>query len=406
MSKIESIKSYSGQQLDTIFFRPMLTGSNAEQLGIKVMYNMPVPTTLHFWKRDGNILRRYSSSGWTGGVPADKYQKQIKLHKVKAEVGYSADNYFSTVYELITGRADVNLDDLSGTELEQAETSLFRASIAESVRATMWYGNTERSGELNTFDGFVKQIVTDSEDEEIRHFAYIPDGEKGWAEALLKRLWDNSTEELRALRSEGQLAFFVTTDVYNAYEEELDSVAIEAAYLAKQNGREGLYYRGIPVVDVQLNGYKEAISDLPDSFAILTDRRNLALAVNTSDMPGTEVRMWYNPDLMENRQRAIFMAGCDYLLPELVTFAVGAPIARVKATLEDDMVMVEGYCPTDMAWVQEILVYAYDSTGEPVVEGESLPIEMGEFVHEVEVGGATSVRLAIKSEGDAIFFLD
>jgi hypothetical protein len=109
---------------------------------------------------------------------------------------------------------------------------------------------------------------------------------------------------------------------------------------------------------------------------------------------------------MENRQRAIFMAGCDYLLPELVTFAVGAPIARVKATLEDDMVMVEGYCPTDMAWVQEILVYAYDSTGEPVVEGESLPIEMGEFVHEVEVGGATSVRLAIKSEGDAIFFLD
>ena len=80
MSKIESIKSYSGQQLDTIFFRPMLTGSNAEQLGIKVMYNMPVPTTLHFWKRDGNILRRYSSSGWTGGVPADKYQKQIMLH--------------------------------------------------------------------------------------------------------------------------------------------------------------------------------------------------------------------------------------------------------------------------------------------------------------------------------------
>lgn len=29
--------------------------------------------------------------------------------------------------------------------------------------------------------------------------------------------------------------------------------------------------------------------------------------------------MWYNPDLMENRQRAIFMAGCDYLLPELVS---------------------------------------------------------------------------------------
>ena len=60
---------------------------------------------------------------------------------------------------------------------------------------------------------------------------------------------------------------------------------------------------------------------MPQTFALLTDRRNLALAVNTADFPGTEVRMWYNPDLMENRQRAVFMAGCDYLLPELVSMA-------------------------------------------------------------------------------------
>jgi hypothetical protein len=370
------------------------------------MYNMPVPTTLNFWRRSGDILQPYGA-GWNGSKAADRYQKSIDMSKVKAEIAYSAADYFSMVYELITNRADVNMDDLSGTELEAAETELFRQAIAESIRATMWLGNTERAnGSLSTFNGLLKAIHADREEMTYSTYEASELAIEGFVEATLRQMLADAPEELRALKSEGQLAFFVTTDVYNAYEEELDSVAIEAAYLAKQNGREGLYYRGIPVVDVQLNGYKEAISDLPGSFAILTDRRNLALAVNTSDMPGTEVRMWYNPDLMENRQRAIFMAGCDYLLPELVTFAVGAPIARVKATLEDDMVMVEGYCPTDMAWVQEILVYAYDSTGEPVVEGESLPIEMGEFVHEVEVGGATSVRLAIKSEGDAIFFLD
>ena len=32
-------------------------------------------------------------------------------------------------------------------------------------------------------------------------------------------------------------------------------------------------------------------------------------------------QMWYTPDQMENRQRAVFMAGCDYLLPELVSMA-------------------------------------------------------------------------------------
>ena len=66
------------------------------------------------------------------------------------------------VYETIAGRSDVNLDDLSGTELEAAETSLFREAVAESIRATMWLGDTERNGQLATFDGFVKRLLADS----------------------------------------------------------------------------------------------------------------------------------------------------------------------------------------------------------------------------------------------------
>ena len=31
--------------------------------------------------------------------------------------------------------------------------------------------------------------------------------------------------------------------------------------------------------------------------------------------------MWYTPDLMENRQRAVFMAGCDVLDETLMTYA-------------------------------------------------------------------------------------
>lgn len=40
MSKIISNpKSYSGQELATTFFRPMLAGDSAEKLAIRVMYN-------------------------------------------------------------------------------------------------------------------------------------------------------------------------------------------------------------------------------------------------------------------------------------------------------------------------------------------------------------------------------
>lgn len=394
MSKIEQIKSYEGQNLDTIFFRPMLTGANAEELGIKVMYNTPVPTTLHFWKRNGDILRKYTSSGWSGGEPATKLQKTINLSKVKAEMAYSAEDYFSTVFELIAARSDVNFEDLSGTELEEAETNLFRASIAESIRSTMWYGNTLRSsGVLGTFDGFLKRFMDDdctenpvSGENAMVRLGYIPNHKEGWAEALLKQLWDNSTDQLRALRSEGQLAFFVSTDVYNAYEEELDGVAIEAAYLAKQSGREALYYRGIPVIDLRLSGYASKVAgDMPTSFAFLTDRRNLALAVNTSDFPGTEVRMWYNPDVMENRQRAIFMAGCDFLFPELVTVAFGVGLVGLESQIsENQFSMIAGVegAGEQLCWVESFYLNLINPSGEVVVEKEPMAVSAGSISYD------------------------
>ncbi len=322
MSKlIENPKTYSGRELETIFFRPMLNGPDALDLGIKVMYNMPVPTTLNFWRRSGDILQPYGA-GWNGSKAADRYQKSIDMSKVKAEIAYSAADYFSMVYELITNRADVNMDDLSGTELESAETELFRQAIAESIRATMWLGNTERAnGSLNTFNGLLKAIHNDREEMTYSTYEASEVATEGFVEATLRQMLADAPEELRALKSEGQLAFFCTSDIYNAYENSLDSVVLDAAYEAKQAGRTGLSMRGVPVIDLQLSKYSQQINDLPKSFIILTDRRNLALAVNTADFPGTEIRMWYNPDQMENRQRAVFMAGCDYLLPELMSYA-------------------------------------------------------------------------------------
>ncbi len=324
MSKIQQNKNYTGADLETIFFRPILSGPDAQSLGIKIMYNMPVPTTLHFWKRDGDILQKFTQGGWNGSAASSKFQKTIELHRVKAEVGYGADDYFNLVFAKIVADSNVNMDDLSGTNLEQAETALFKESIAESIRATMWLGKKDRStNKFATFDGFIQRIQSDIESGEtqIKRSVITPSSDPDSAETILKKLWDNSNPILREFKSQGNLVYLVTSDIYAKYEEALDNVALDSAYLAKQNGREGLSYRGIPVIDLQLSGYLSQISDLPPSFAILTDRRNLALAVNTANFPGTEVKMWYNPDVMENRQRAVFMAGCDYLLPELISFA-------------------------------------------------------------------------------------
>ena len=157
MGLIENPKTYTGRDLETIFFRPMFTGENAEQLGIRMLYNMPVPTTIQMWSPKSDILQEYES-GWRGGNSAIRQQKTIELFKVKAETGFTSADYFHQVFENIVGRADVNLDDLTGTELEQAETEMFRRAIAESVRVTMWIGDVE-AARYNRFNGFLKQLI-------------------------------------------------------------------------------------------------------------------------------------------------------------------------------------------------------------------------------------------------------
>lgn len=316
---ISNPKTYEGNDLETVFFRPLTTGPNAMDLGIRMMYNMPVPTTLNFWKRGSDLLQKYSA-GWDGSAAADKYQKLIELYKVKAEMGYAAEDYFSMVYERIVGRADVNLGDLSGTELEEAETALFRETIAESIRATMWVGDSSRVSGFNTFDGFFKRLIDDTGVAvgDVKNVAMTAMTVAGNAEKLFKAIYAAAPAELRSMKADGNLVLLVTRDVAENYEESLLTGSMDSVRAAKINGIDRLCYRGIPVVDIQMDSYLTAVADQPTSWAILTDSRNLAVAVNTSDFPGSEVSMWYNPDEMENRQRATFMAGCDYLLPELI----------------------------------------------------------------------------------------
>ena len=41
MSFIENAKTYTGRDLETIFFRPMLSGQSALDLGVRILYNRP-----------------------------------------------------------------------------------------------------------------------------------------------------------------------------------------------------------------------------------------------------------------------------------------------------------------------------------------------------------------------------
>ena len=219
MTYLENSKQYTGTDLENIFFRPMLTGPSAQELGVRVLYNMPQPTHIQLWDGQRNILQKFTSAGWTGGAPATKKEKTVNLSRVKAELGFSAADYFSMVYEKITAMANVNMDDLSGTDLEQAETTLFRQALAENIRATMWIGDTTATLGYNTFDGFLKQIKAQVDDEVIYNFTYQEASlaDPAYVVELFDKLWNKSDLRVQDLKADGQLAFFVTSDLCHLY---------------------------------------------------------------------------------------------------------------------------------------------------------------------------------------------
>ena len=314
---IENPKNYNVHEVESIFFRPTFCGKSAADLGIRVIYNMPMPTTVQVFSHNNNILCDFSS-GWQGGSAVERLQKTIDMMKVKAESAYSAEEYFSTIFELITNSSDVSLGDLTGTELEKAETELFRRSIAESVFATTWLGDVD--GEISdytTFNGLLRNILMQKDEfgdgMEVSVFSDDPGMS---AIEILNDAWTTASDELRALASEGELAYFVTSDIYDAYQTYLDAKSGSMPYADAVNGRPTLYYHGIPVIEVPVSKYG---SNICQTFCLLSDRRNLVLALNTADSPEKEIRMWYNPDEMQNRQRAVFLAGTTVLDYRLVS---------------------------------------------------------------------------------------
>lgn len=313
MSKIiENAKNYTGNELDQIFIRPTFTGEDAKELGIRVMHNIPQNTTMNFFAKQSNILKEYAS-GWQGGEASKKYQKTIEMKKVKAEVGYQAEDYFATVFEKITNSSNVSMQDLTGTDLAKAEEELFRDAIKEDLRCAMWVGDTAATlSAYDTFDGFLKKAATYTDSKKYKLTAPTSSNILG----SFKAVWNAASDTLRAMKSKGNLCFFVTSDVYNALEEAYDGKTNSVAYSEMVNGRAVLRWHGIEVKEINA----ESLLKAAQSVILLTHKDNLVLAVNTTDMPSAGVKMWYNPDENENRQRAAFLAAAEILDESLVVY--------------------------------------------------------------------------------------
>lgn len=328
MGAITTEKSYAGQQLSEIFYRPTFSGKSAAELGMRVVYNLPMPTTLTYWQHTGDGIKDYEA-GFQGGDGATRKSKTIDMKKCKVEQNFTPSDYFGTVYEMLTNDPNVNLQDLQGTDLEKAETELFRRFIRENIRVQMWVGKAGRTaGGYKAFDGFLTKCADTTNYTELHRVAISAAPKSDNIIATLDSVWKAAPAVLKSMKSGGDLAYFCTSDVIEAYEAFLDSKGNSDAYREMKDGRTVIKYHGIELIEAQVDSYLAGLTDMPDSFIVLSPKSNLVLAVNTKDLPDADVRMWYNPDELENRQRACFLIGTEILDENLVVYGYKAKVGK------------------------------------------------------------------------------
>lgn len=107
--------------------------------------------------------------------------------------------------------------------------------------------------------------------------------------------------------------------------------------------------------------------------------------------------MWYNPDQMENRQRAVFMAGCDFLLPELMAIAFdGAEIEFDKSKMEPSGGVVSATVVSGSASaIKSILATGVNTQGNNAGPGFDMTREGNTFSATITCSNAAKVRFVV-----------
>lgn len=162
---------FNGQENQDIFLRPIFTGEDIERMGIRTLLSVKSSLKVTFFDAQTKITKAYAA-GFQGGTAATQRQKKFILAEFKAENDYDKHDYSDTILEEITNRGGISQNDISGTDVHNAEVQVFGNAVRSDVFRIFWLGDiakkTVTSGlkddgtpdvDYNVIDGIWTEII-------------------------------------------------------------------------------------------------------------------------------------------------------------------------------------------------------------------------------------------------------
>lgn len=131
---------FNGKENEDILLRPLFTGTRPDQLGIRIIFTVKSSLKVTFFGTLKKILKKYAD-GFSAGSSAPQTQKKFTLEEFKAESEYSKQDYKDTILENVTNVGGIKQNDISGTDVFNAEVTVFQQGLDADIFRIFWLGN-------------------------------------------------------------------------------------------------------------------------------------------------------------------------------------------------------------------------------------------------------------------------
>lgn len=343
---------YSGEHVAELFVKP------AEQVmlpeGVTIWTTRDNAKTLYYLGVADDNIYKYEK-GFKGGDSGALVPVRVVCEKFKKELSLDLDKFLDmSLRRALESNPGFDVADLDGSDLEEAEISVFMDATMRGMVKNLWLGDKtkvhtaagryvadnpatayaigDEDKRYSNVDGIWTQIqasqAKSGEEKVILHDIaqadLNPDDtlKEDIAIKYFKRLYRNSNRILKSL-PKSELRYYATESMIENYEDTLeDANGTDGSRRAVIDGIERLTYRGIPILPMPVETALEAdFNDYKPHRAVLSTPGNLFMLFGLGSH--TSAKIWTNDDAEERRSRMNFEWNAGYIHPQLITAVWG-----------------------------------------------------------------------------------
>lgn len=330
MAVLTDVVEYEGDDAG-FFLKPVTEDPLITQMGFEIIDDVVNNKYIYLNTEIDKITKKRVGCGWTEtGTGATIYRKLINPIDLQVQLEQCADVFDDTVFRKQMKRG-VDVNDLTGTEIEALLLSFVEPVIARDALRIMWLADTAlASTNYSMMDGIYKKLAAGVISDDIIDAGALTASSVSTANiiATLRAIVDGADRKLRQVPT-AQKALYVTENVWNGYKAWMqDNAQLESSKDQTVNGVSNLFFDGIELIKLSfVDEYLAAdfVSGSPsavtDPYRIVYMKKDNIVVVLDTVSRYNEVKFWYLDKEDTNYMRARYMMQVEYKYPELVTIA-------------------------------------------------------------------------------------